>query len=1060
MKRNFQKIILLLGAVLLTTLWLPNQVSAQGTNASIVGIVTDSQGEPLIGATVVATNESTGFSTFATTNVQGEYVMRQLPLGSPYKVAASFIGYGTETKTGYALNQGDQLNIKFKLSEESIHLDVVEVVANSLKNRIDQLGSSTAVTPTDIKALPVNGRNFTALTDLSPLSSGSNLAGQLFSSTSYTIDGMTAKSPLSSGTSNRGPYLVSMEAIREFEVVTNDYDVTMGRAGGGSVSSVTKSGTNTFHGSAFIYHRADQLSSKYDMRGNRRSDKYQISQYGFSFGGPIIKNRLHFFVSWDHQQDARPLYIADIQNKEDEIRYKISKQTLDQFLEIARSKYGVSNEPQTGSFQKVRPTNSIFARIDYQINATNLLTVRNNYNKDINTLGINDNSAINLYEVYGTHTTQDNSTLASLRSVLGPRLTNEAKFQYLYTDDYGKPNSQLPAANIPRAIVENVTSNIDGKDYTTTLQLGGQRYLPERFTNQVVQLVDNLYYSTKKVDYTFGIDLMYTHLNSMATSEMNGRFYYSGMDAFLKNQPYRYAREIPVEDPTVKQGILSSGVYGQAQFRLLDALDVSVGLRGDYTAFFANPYDNAVLTKELGLKTTHKVRAFQLQPRLQVTWDIGKRRKDIIRFGAGIFGSNMNNYAMVNNLEFDGNRVVAFDMSAANGQSLGITPDFLLYRLDPSKAPGAELFDQLGVAKIATFNINGPDVKVPTIYKFNISYNKYISDRFMLGASFYATLGRNNYMYVDANMAEQPFFRLENEGGRGVYVPASTINTARGTTDWTKGKKSEKIGRVLELNSKGKNNTYTAVFSGAYRYLRDGNLNVSYTINRSYDNTSYNGNVANSSTLYQMVTDDPRELSRMTFSDGQWGSKVVVYGTSPVIYGFQLGIRYSGIGGTRYSAVVNGNINGDFVTGNDLAFVFDPNSPATPANIRDGINALLNNPEVEKGFKDYLRDNFGKVAERNGGKNGFYGVMDLRLTKTFKIYKSHNIELSYDIFNFLNLLSKKWGASKNLGKQSLYNVAGFDPQTKTYKYNVNASAGIATPGGTPWQMQLGLRYSF
>ena len=1040
-------------------------LSAQGTQASITGKVTDSTGETLPGATVVVKNESTGFSAGMITNVNGEYIFRQLPLGSPYSVTVTYIGFGEQKKTGYSLNQGDLLQVDFRLQEESINLGAVTVVANSLKKSIDRIGAVTPITPKDIQTLPTNGRNFTALMDLSPMSSGSNLQGQLGTSTSYLIDGMTARGPLSGSTSNRGPYLVSIEAIREFGIVTNDYDVTQGRAGGGAVSSVTKSGTNLFTGSAYIYHRANNLSSQYDARGNKRTDKYSISQYGLTLGGPIIKDKLHYFVSWDHQQDTRPFYIADIQSKDDEIRYRISKENLDEFLQIARSGYGVASSPQTGSFERVRPTNSVFARLDWQINATNLLTIRNNYNHDKNHLGINDNTSINLYEVYGTHYSQDNSLLASLRSILGLRMTNEAKLQYLYTKDDGRPNEQLPGANIPRAIVENIVSTIDGREYTTNIQLGGQRYLPELFINNVVQFVDNLYYSTNKINYVFGLDVMYTHLNSLATSEMNGRFYYSGLEAFRNNTPYRYAREVPVGDPTVKQGVLNSAVYAQMQFKPFEGGDVTIGLRADHTAYFANPQDNPLLTSELGLKTTHKVKSFQLQPRVQLAWDIGNKQTDIIKIGAGIFGSNLNNYAMVNNLEFDGIRVVAFDRSAPVGGTLGITPDFQAYRTNPASAPGAELFTQFNIPKVATFNINNENVKVPTLYKMSLSYNRFFSDRLRVGIAGYVSLARNNYMYIDRNMVDQPFFRLENENGRGVYIPADKIdpNNRRGATDWTQGRKSTNIGRVLELVSDGKNNTYTVVADATWRYYLDGQITASYTWNDSKDNTSYNGNVANSATLYRTIVDDPRDLSVMSYSDAHFRHKIVFYGASPTFYGFTLGIRYSGRSGGRYSMVVNGNINGDFVASdnNNLAFVFDPNSPATPQNIRDGINTLLENPDVSEGFKTYLRKSFGKIADRNGGINGLSGVFDLRLTKHFKIYKRHGIELSFDIFNVANLLNKEKGLTHNNSSQSsLYNITGFDPVNQQFNYSVNPSAGIVTPSGNPWQMQLGVKYSF
>ncbi len=1054
MKTILSRSIILAFALILTCV---QSLSAQGTQASITGKVTDDKGEALPGTLVTVKNESTGFTAGAVTNANGEYTFRQLPLGSPYTITINYIGFSDQTKTGYSLNQGDLLQIDFSLQEESVNVEDITITANSLRKGVDRLGASTSITPRDIQTLPTNGRNFTSLMQLSPLSSGSNLAGQLASSTAYQIDGMTARGPLSGGASNRGPYLLSAEAIREFGVVTNDYDVTQGRAGGGSISAVTKSGTNETTGSAYIYHRADWLSSAYDARGNKRSDEYSTSQFGFTLGGPIIKNKLHYFVSWDHQQDTRPFYIADIQSKEDEITYRISKDNLDEFLRIARQDYGVANSPQTGSFERSRPSNSVFARIDWQINATNLLTVRNNFNHDKNHLGVSDNTSINLFEVYGTHYSMDNSLLASLRSVLGLKTTNEAKFQYLYTKDDGRPSGQLPSQNIPRAIVENITSTIDGENYSTSIQLGGQRYLPELFINNVFQFVDNLYYTTNKVNYVFGLDAMYTHLNSLATSEMNGRFYYSGLENFRNNTPYRYAREVPVGDPTVKQGVVNSAIYAQMQFKPFFGAEITAGLRADYTAYVAKPEDNPLLTEELELKTTNTVQTFQLQPRAQLTWDINNRKTDIIKVGAGIFGSNLNNYSMVNNLEFDGLRVVAIDTR----NLAGVTPDFEGYRQDPSSAPGAELFDQLGLPKVATFNINSEDVKVPALYKVSASYNHFFSDRLRVGLTGYASFARNNYMYIDRNMVDEPFFRLENEGNRGVFVPAATIPDNKNGTDWTQSRKSDQIGRVLELVSEGKNNTYTVVADATWRYLKDGQITASYTWNDSKDNTSYNGNVANTATLDQMLVDDPRDLSTMSYSNRQFRHKIVFFGMSPTFYGFTFGIRYSGIAGTRYSMRINGNINGDFVNNNDLAYVFDPNDPATPENIREGINALLANPEVEESFKTYLRNSFGKVAERNGGINSaFDGVFDIRLTKRINFYKKHGIELSFDIFNVVNLFNKKKGLVKNLGTQNLYNLAGFDQEKQEFKYNVNPSAGIAAPSGNPWQMQLGVKYSF
>lgn len=1031
-------------------LMLSTRVYSQATNASISGKVTDQQGEPLIGAAILVKNELTGFTASAVTNLSGVYILNQLPLATDYSVTCTYMGYGTKVFTGYAVNQGDHIKLDIQLAEDTQSLDEVSVVANSLSNSIDRFGSSTAVTAKDMATLPVNGRNFNSLVDLSPVSNGSNLLGQLYSSTNYTIDGMTNRSPLSSGSTNRGPFSISMEAIREFEVVTNDYDVTNGRSGGGIISAVTKTGTNTFQGSAFLFNRADWLASKYDTRGNERQDEFSIQQYGFTLGGPIIKDKLHFFVAYDGQRDARPLYIADIRTPEDENRYNLSQESLDRYLQIARNEYGVAETAQTGSFGKKRYSHTAFARIDYQINKSNLLSIRNNFSRDLNSQGVSDNSSINLYEVYGDHLSTANSLMASLRTQINNQLTNELKLQYLYTLDDGRPNEQLPSSNIPRAIVQRVESIVDGNNVNTTIQLGGQRYLPERFESHVYQLVNNLYLTKGRTNYTFGMDLLLNNLNSLATSEFNGRFYFTGLDNFENRQPYRYAREVATQDPTVEQSIFGGGIYAQAETDLGRGMDLVLGLRGDLTSYQNSPAFNQVVYDELGLRTDVKTGGFQLQPRFQFTWDINEKQRDILRIGGGIFGSALNNYSDVNNLQFDGTKIFAVDITG----DLVPTPDFESYRNDPTTAPGVDLLSQPGVTTVTTINMNSEDLKVPTVYKANVMYNRMFNDRLRLGVNLIGSMARNNYMYVDRNMVDDPYFRLEEEGGRGVYVPAETISTSNGNADWTQSRKTTQIGRVLELNSEGKNNTYTVVIDGTYRYFRDGQITASYTWNDSKDNTSYNGNVANSATLSQMVVDDPRDLSHMSYSNGQYRNKVVVYGTLPTFKGFTIGVRYSGIGGTRYSLRVNGNVNGDFVNSNDLAFVFDPAASGLSETIINGMNQVLGNPDNLA--KDYIRESLGKVAVRNGGENGYFGNWDLRAAKKIYFTSSNKsgLELGLDVFNVANMLNKEWGTSKNLGNQNLLTIRNFDPQRQAYVYEVNPNVGVANPGGTPFQVQI------
>lgn len=1051
MKQLFTGLFLLCSLLCFTT----PRVYGQGNEATVIGKVTEAAG-PIPGATVLVRNESTGFQAGTVTDINGDYIIKQLPLGSPYSITVSFIGFGEQKKTGYSLNQGDQLKLNFVMENSATELQAVDIKANSLKNTVVSLGASTPITAKDITKLPVNGRSFGSLIELSPLSNGSSLGGQLASSTNFTLDGMTSRGTIAGG-STQGAYSVSMEAIREFKVVTNEYDVTMGRAGGGTISTVTKSGTNKLSGSAFTFMRTDWLSSPFDLRGNKRVQDFSTYQYGASLGGAIKKDKVHFFVAWDHQADSRPLYIANIQSSADEAANKVTQQTLDRFSNIARAKYGVSNNPQFGAFGKKKGTDAIFAKIDWQLNSKNLLSIRNNMVIENEMLSDGDNSGINAYESYIDRKSFNNSIMASLRTILNPKMTNELKLQHFFEDQAVIPSSELPADGIPRAIVENVSSVSGSTNYNTSIQIGGQRYSPEWFKGTVVQMVDNFYYNTGKINFTFGLDLMFNRMKSVYGSEMNGRFYFTGLDNFENQTPYRYAREINLlDDPSNVVNSMSTGVYAQMDTKLALGLEMMAGLRLDNTQYLNSANFSQVVFDELGLRTDNVINTTQLQPRVQFTWDVNERSKDIVRFGAGVFGSALNPYSMINNMLFDGTRVASVDIQGA----LVPKPNFPGYRADPSTAPGAELFNIQGVERLITINTNSKDAKIPVVYKTNFSYNHFFSDRMRVGVSGYASWARNNYMYVDRNMVEDPFFRIAAEANRGVFVPASSITPRNGATNWLESRKTKNVGRVLELNSEGKKNQYAVVIDGTYRYFKDGQITASYTWNDSKDNTSYNGNVANTATLDLMVADDPRDLSKMNYANNQFRNKIVFYGTAPSIYGVTIGLRYSGIGGTRYSMAVQGNMNGDFVSSNDLAYIYNPNSPETPEYIRKGIQAILDNPEAEQSIKDYITRDMGKIAERNGGVNGFYGVFDLRLAKRFKLFGGHGLEASVDVFNVANLLNHDWGVGKNLLKQNLYSIKSFDAAKQEFVYNVSGGTGVSNLNGNPYQVQLGLRYGF
>ncbi|MFP4088715.1 MAG: carboxypeptidase regulatory-like domain-containing protein [Cyclobacteriaceae bacterium] len=1042
-------------------LWYSHLGFTQSTDASITGNITDTDGEALPGATVMVRNQATGFETGTVTNVNGKYDIRQLPLGGPYTISASFVGYGEVKKTGFTLNQGDQLVIDFSLSETASELAEIIISDQDLRSRVQREGNAVAINAARIKQLPIEGRNFTGLTSLSPLQGGGsiNLGGQRRTSTNVTLDGVNARNQLTAGEIGRGPYTVSIEAIREFEVATNVYDVTQGRQAGGALNAVTKSGTNKLEGSAFVYHRNDNLASQLDIRGNDRDQDFYNYQWGFSLGGPIIKDKMHFFMAFDRQDAGEPVFIADINNEADENRLSMRLDTLQKFVDIAREQYGVSDEQQFGEFGRKTTANTLFTRIDWQLNNRHRLTLRNNFTSWNNPFSVSDNANITLAETWADFSSNENSLLLSLRSNLNPRFTNEMKVQYQRAERSFVPNSQIPSANIPRAIV-NLTSPFPTESNpnairTRSVQFGGQRFTPETNLEHQLQFVNTAYLRTDKLNFTFGTDNMVTYLETLLSNEQNGRFFFDNMEDFANMNPSRYAREVPLQGlPIVKQTVLDMSLFGQVEFEPFANVSTMFGLRYDVTAFLDDAAYNATVDQELGIRTDNKIVDWNnLQPRFQTTWNVKGKGTDFIKLGGGIFSAQPHYYAQVNNIQNSGVLLGAVDVSGDQVPE----PDFLSYRQDPSTAPGIPE----GADVISTINSVSDDFEVPSTIKANLSYTRLFGDRLSVTVNGLVSRTWNNYVYQERNLVDEPYFRIAQEANRGVFVPANTIDD-RGRNNWLDSRKSEQVGRVLELTSEGELNQMALILDVNYRIGKDGSIQASYTWNRSRDNSSYNCCVANTSTFLP-VKDDPRALN-WGFSDNHFDNKLVVNFLSPTFYGFNVGATVVGIGGTRYSFHVAGSgssLNGDFNLVNDLAFVYDPNDPATPEGIREGIQGILDDSETMESTKEYLRNNFGRIADRNAGVNPFFATMDLRILKRVKLAGDHALEFSADMFNFTNFLNRDWGANNQLGRRrNLLQINGFDQQTQSYQYNVESGVGVRPINGTPWRVQLGMRYTF
>ncbi|MEQ9442195.1 MAG: carboxypeptidase regulatory-like domain-containing protein [Cyclobacteriaceae bacterium] len=1028
---------------------------AQGTDASISGKVTESgSDEPLPGATILVENQSTGFSIGTSTDLKGRFILKELPLGGPYEITINYVGYQPVSLTGYQLNLGDQIMIdEVSLVEGETVLKEILVDGNNFMNRRDRLGSSTAITGRDLQKLPTQSRNYMELAALSPHTRGGAIGGNKPGTQGYLLDGVTNRRTVF-GEPAGGAFPISLETIREFEIVTNAYDVTNGRGAGGVVKAVTKSGTNDFHGAVWGYYSGDFLSGSRDINGNNISSDFTTGQFGASLSGPLVKDKLHFFTSYDEYRNTFPYRAYDFNYEgatleEAEKNLGITQSNLDQVVSVLEDQYGIPQVQQYGEIQIVRVTKNFFTRLDWKLNPYNTITLRYNFQSYDDPAKKKGNGLLST-QYRGFE--RDHSLLLALKTQFSERVYNDFKFSFMDNERL----NQLIYPRAPEGFVEIESSFADGTSNMKTVEFGNQNWVPEIIASSSYQLVNNTTYRTGNVLFTFGTDNIFTQIKDQLTHRQQGEFHYRSLEDLQNNTPWRFTRKIPIGGAggRVFPQILELGLYAQAEAELLSNLHMTAGLRWDATLLPEAPNYNALLEQELGIRNdVTPFDADNIQPRLNLTWDVSGDGKNVVKAGAGWFASQFTTQAFTMSHIDNG---INFKEIDVREESLPI-PDWPAYYEDFSKVPGEEYLNSLDLDTPPAFVIAlDENLETPMTLRTNISYHRYFTDWFRAGIGVYYNNTKDNFYYVNRNLVTAPSFTLGNEGGREIYAPAETLE-GQDRADYNNARRSDLFTEVLQYTNTDWNNTYLAfTFEGAVK-IRDGSLNFSYTRGQSKGGPTYNsGNAQDNFAVARSYWNYGAQAAN--WYDGEdMRHKVVISGVSPTFYGFNISTNLILYQWDRFSAGVNRDINGDGNT-TDVAFVFDPNHATTPENIRQDMQTLLASTSPE--YRQYLEDYMGSFAAWNGGLMPWRHTWNLSVSKEINTFQEQQLILRADVFNVLNLFNYQWGGYQEIINTNLYNVDGFNAQTNAYDYSVNQNAGTKRKNGLPFNVQLGIKYVF
>ena len=1056
-------------ALTTTLVLLAAKASAQATEGYVSGAIRMADGTAVADANVTARNDATGFQEVRRSDARGRFVFAQLPIGGPYAITVRKLGLAAERRTGITLNLGDRVTLDFTLKAAAQQLAAVDVRADNEAKRTERIGASFIVDQQKIRDLPIADRSFADLSIIAPttsragtggiITSSSSIAGGRVSSTDIRVDGVQMKNTIWGTGFGRGPYSLSVEAIREFEVVTNVYDVTQGRQGAGAVNVATLSGTNKTTGSVFGYNRNQSLAANTNFL-NQNVAEFSNSQFGGSLSGPIIRDKLHYVVAYDRQQVAEPFFTLDVTNNADWSRLQVAPDSVTRFLDILRRNYGLPTTQQTGRFDRGNTLNTLFARADWTINDRNRLTVRHNYSDWVYDNSIPDRE-LSVFESRGNQFSRENQFLASLKSSLGVSGTNDMRFSYTNRILENQPNTRLP-----RGWVTVASTLPDGRTGAPQiLQFGGQRTSPELQTEQSFQFINITRFERGNTSYTLGTDNSLQNLSMFVSIETDGLFQFPNLAALDARRPSSFARLVPLRDlePRMRQNVFDGSAFAQVEHRLRPSMTLAGGLRYDVTAFLTAANPNAAALATFGKRSDRKPLTQQIQPRGQFTWNIGNRGTDVLRIGTGIFTAQPHYMAHINHLLNDGSQLGDLLLTGAAVP----TPDFPLYRQNFANTPGIPA----GSAARPTYlNLFADDYRVPQTWKSDISFQRrFLDGRLQLGITGQYADTRNNYRYYDLNLPAAPAFTLSNEDNRPVFVPPSVItNPAQaGVAGRVAARPSAQFQRVLEFRSDAALLQKALILDGNLVLSRGANIGGSFTFNSTRDNNSFNCCIAISS-VFTPVPGDPRGLSWGP-SNNDFRHKLVLFGSLPEVYGGKLSFRMIGQSGTNWSPTVAQDINyddvgvgGSFGNQNDLAFIFDPSRPGLDPTLAAGMTALLANPGNRA--RDYLRENLGRIAGRNAIRNPFVTQVDLRYAQRLPTVRGQSAELTVDVFNALSWLNDTWGGGGFRvvpgANQTLLRVTGFDAATNNYRYAVNPTFGRSVVIGNRQQVQLGVRYRF
>jgi hypothetical protein len=1068
--------------LILIALSFPALIYSQGiTTASIIGSVRDTEGNPLAGATVKAIHLPTGTVAGGVVNSKGNFAIPGLKPGGPYKLQVTMVGYKPESKEDIFLTVGQEFSLRFVLQSKDVQTREIQVISD--KNDIissNRTGASQTVSQVEISTLPTIARSIHDYSRLSPLvisstSEGSNVGARNSKYNNIQVDGAALGDAFGLPTSGTpggqaGTEPISLDAIEEFQVSIAPFDVRQGMFTGGLINAITRSGNNKLQGSVYFYGRNQNFVGKSpvpDANGVRQSYP-DFSDYfvGGRIGGPIIQNKLFYFVNVETKNRKDPQRVGLFGDQGYPFNFNVPRDTLEKIRQIAINKYNYD----AGSYDLyTRKTEDfkLFLRADYNIDQNNRLTLRHNLVK------ANQGNAVTRSQFAFSFSGQEyifnslqNQTVLQLNSIIGTNMANELRLVFTAIRDKRDPVSKP----FPSVAIYDIGPK--GED----VYLGVERFSQANALDQdIFELTDNFTYFFGDHTFTIGTSNQYVAFNNLFLQDYYGTYSFNSIADFEAGKPSQYQLSYSLLPdnpmPRAKFKYWQLGFYAQDEWKVLSNLKLTFGLRADMFAFPENPAKNDSVTKVFpDLNTAELPSPFSLSPRLGFNFDVFNDKTFQIRGGIGVFSGKTPGVWISNQFSNTGTDIGRIDVRNPN----------ITFEPDPNKQ--ITKVDSLTPIKTTEINITDKNLKMPQVLRFNLAFDKELpygfigTIEFLYGKTFYDMMYKNlNRQILKASNGQDSTL----PDGRPVYSRydvSPLFTNVLLMTNTTKGYQTSITIQLQKQFGKG--------------ILPELSLNLAYTWSKAKDVNSLTSSRAISNWQYNRAIDPNNpELGTSLF---EIPHRILANVSYRFNYGngfsTLLGIFYEGRSGAPFSLAYANDANGDRTPDrratNDLVYI--PLASNDPVMVlKDGNWNELN--QFISWFPS-LEDQRGKIVERNSLRQPWYNQLDMRITQEFPTFRGQSLQIYVDILNVLNLINSDWGHLKYVSS-AVYDRAftyngivtqeliddpknGFT-QNDLGKMIVTFSIPKDAKGNpskdamfnvydlvSRWQIQFGIRYSF